>query len=238
MTRLLPWWRDRPPVAPDADAGPGLAELQRRLDIVQAVEQERRRIYDDLHDDVGSRLLSLLHRVPALEQQLVREILQDLRAILARERGVESSLLEVLAQLRDETEQRLQTRTIELDWQQAPDLPDPQLDLAQGMHLFRIGREAVTNAMRHANPAQLRVVVGRIGSELVFEVTDDGCFNAARIGDGRGTRSMRSRADELHGNIRWQQGTLGGTKVQLRFPLPPPAATGCPTDAGDGIINR
>ena len=70
----------------------------------RALDAERQRIYGDLHDDVGSRLLTLLHRVPASEQPLVREILQDLRAILSRERSIEGSLLEVLAQLRDETE--------------------------------------------------------------------------------------------------------------------------------------
>ena len=110
--------------------------MQQQLALAQALDAEHQRIYDDLHDDVGSRLLTLLHRVPASEQPLVREILQDLRAILRRERSIEGSLLEVLAQLRDETEQRLQTRAIELTWQQKDGLPDPALDRAQTMHLF------------------------------------------------------------------------------------------------------
>ena len=228
MMALRRWLKARPPQLPTA--APALAALQQQLALAQALESERRRIYDDLHDDVGSRLLTLLHRVPASEQPLVRDILQDLRAILSRERSVEGSLLEVLAQLRDETEQRLQTRTIELSWQQRDGLPDPPLDRAQTMHLFRIGREAVTNALKHADPERLRVVVGQSGNDLIFEVTDDGQFNPASIGDGRGTRSMRSRADELHGAIQWQQGTLGGTKVRLSFPLPP-AATGCQATA-------
>ncbi len=218
-----------PAPAPELDA------LRQRLTIAQAVEQERKRIYDDLHDDVGSALLTLLYRVPDGERQLVREILQDLRAILARDRGIEGTLLEVLAQLRDEIEQRLSTRGIGLDWKQADDLPDPALDRAQGMHLFRIGREAVTNAIRHASPTQVRIVIGRVDSDLIFEVTDDGRFDPARIGGGRGTCSMRSRADELRGDIHWQQGTLGGTKVQLRFPLPP-AGAGYPEGAADRNI--
>lgn len=197
-----------------------LGELRQRLAIAQAVEVERKRIYDDLHDDIGSALLTLLHRVPDGERQLVREILQDLRAILAHDRGVEGTLLEVLAQLRDEIEQRLLTRAIELDWRQADTLPDPALDRAQAMHLFRIGREAVTNAIRHASPTRVRIIVRQVDSDLIFEVTDDGRFDPERIGDGRGTRSMRARADELHGDIHWQQGTQGGTKVHLRFPLP------------------
>lgn len=228
--------------AEDAPGVPALADLQRELEIAHAIDEERRRIYDDLHDDIGSRLLTLLHRVhePA-QQQVIREILQDLRAILARDRGIEGTLLEVLAQLREETEQRLLTRDIELDWRQADDLPDPPLHRAQGMHLFRIGRESVTNAMRHGPVARMRVVVGRAGSELVFEVTDDGRFDPTRIGEGRGTRSMQSRAGELHGNISWQAGTLGGTKVLLRFPLPsalPPATAGSPAGDGQGSMRR
>ena len=221
-------------------AAQALADMQRELEIAHAIDEERRRIYDDLHDDIGSRLLTLLHRVhePA-QQQMVREILQDLRAILARDRGIEGTLLEVLAQLREETEQRLLTRDIELDWRQADNLPDPPLHRAQGMHLFRIGRESVTNAMRHAPVARLRVVVGRAANDLVFEVTDDGHFDPNRIGEGRGTRSMQTRAGELHGNISWQAGTLGGTKVLLRFPLPsapPPAAAGSPPCDSQGSM--
>ncbi len=159
-------WLQRLHPAPAANDAQ-LAELQRQLDIARAVEAERRRIHDDLHDDVGSQLLTLLHRVPPAEQQLVREILQDLRAILARERGVEGTLLEVLAQLHEEAEQRLQTRDIGLDWQQADDLPDPPLDPAQAMHLFRIGRESITNALRHAHPARLRVVIETVGAHVL-----------------------------------------------------------------------
>ncbi len=221
----------RPAPAPAAAAtgDAGMAALQRQLEVAQAREAERRRIYDDLHDDIGGRLLTLLHRVQDPEQrQLVREVLQDLRAILAREHGIEGSLLEVLAQLREETEQRLQTREVALDWRQADALPDPPLDPAQAMHLFRIGRETLTNALRHAQPQRVRVVVEQVGTEVVFEVTDDGNFDEARIGSGRGTQSMRSRAGELQGDIRWQAGTLGGTKVRLCFPLPSPPSTGWP----------
>lgn len=215
--------REDAATAPDS---PELGELRQKLAVVHAVEQERKRIYDDLHDDVGSALLTLLHRVPDSERQLVREILQDLRAILAHDRGIEGSLLEVLALLRDEIEQRLLTRAITLDWRQSDTLPDPALDRAQAMHLFRIGREAVTNAIRHANPSRVRIIVRQVDTDLIFEVTDDGHFDPSRIGDGRGTRSMRTRADELHGDIHWQQGTLGGTKVHLRFPLPAAPAGG------------
>lgn len=238
---MIRWWRRRAdPASPSAsETRAQLDVLQQQLDLARALEAERQRIYDDLHDDIGGRLLTLLHRLqdPG-HQQLVREVLQDLRAILARERGAGCSLLEALAQLRDEAEQRLDTRGIELEWRQGDGLPDPALDPAQAMHLFRIGREALTNALRHAAPRLLRVVIEQVGQDLVFEVTDDGRFDPARIGSGRGTRSMQARAGELQGDIHWQAGTMGGTKVRLRFPLPPPASTGWPQPASGGTLRR
>ena len=50
---------------------------------------------------------------------------------------------------------------------------------------------------------------------------------------------LRARADELHGEIAWMPGTVGGTKVRLRFPLPhddAPASTGWPDPRDSGNI--
>lgn len=235
MKELLSRWLGVKPGSQEQEPEPqSVHRLRQELAIAHAVEQERRRIHDDLHDDVGSKLLSLLHALEQPDQQqLVREILQDLRAILSRSRNAPGSLLDVLALLRDESERRLETRGIELEWQQAPDLQDPILDAAQRMHLSRIGRESITNALRHAEPGRLRVRIGMIGNDLIFEVTDDGAFSPDRIGHGQGTQSMQNRADALRGDINWMPGTLGGTKVRLRFPLGE-AGLPHPRDAGNG----
>jgi signal transduction histidine kinase len=81
---------------------------------------------------------------------------------------------------------------------------------------IRISREAVTNALRHGAARWLRVRAFRAGAELMLEITDDGQFQPDQIGQGRGTSTMRERAAGLGGDIRWNEGTLGGTKVILR----------------------
>src|SRR3546814_20974782 len=76
--------------------------------------------------------------------------------------------------MREETEQRLDAVDSLLDWQQAGDLPDPPLDEAQVLHLFRSAREAVTSALRHGRARQIRVRVLAAADHLLLDFTDDG----------------------------------------------------------------
>ena len=219
LTAVCLWlWRRAKPAAP----GSGLSTQQRELERRNAADEERHRIMNDLHDDIGAKLLTLVHTLKEPEQaDLARAVLQDLRDVVSRSHSNAGTLLEVLAQIRDETENRLDLLHAALLWEQDPNIPDPPLDEPQSLNLFRIAREAVTNAIRHGHAHRVRVRVKKIAHDLVFDVTDDGAgFDAERIGAGRGTHSMQERAAELHGEIAWNPGTQGGTKVVLRFPLP------------------
>ncbi|MCR6700833.1 MAG: hypothetical protein NVV68_06655 [Dokdonella sp.] len=73
-----------------------------------AAAAERERIYADLHDDLGARLLDLVYRAPTpAEADRVRAILQDLRDVVTRSRGTPGTLGDVLADIRAEAVQRL-----------------------------------------------------------------------------------------------------------------------------------
>lgn len=186
----------------------------------QAVATERERIYSNLHDDLGAKLLQLIYTATTPEQaDLARAVLQDVRDVVTRSRGTPGSLQEVLGEIRSEAEQRLRSVGIALDWQQPDDLPDPQLDEGQTLHLFRIVREAISNVIRHARAHALRIRMASDGRALRLELIDDG-IGPSTAGHGRGKDNMRARARELEGDITWKGGTAGGTKVLLSFPLP------------------
>lgn len=195
-------------------------EALRREARRHAVAAERERIYRDLHDDLGARLLDLVYAAPdaALAEQ-ARAALGSLRALVADAQRPAASLGQLLAELQAETTRRLQAAGRELLWEQDSALPDAPLDQATTLHLSRIVREAVTNALRHARLQLLRVRCYEVDGVLLCDVTDDGHFSDAHIGSGTGTQSMRARADELGAQIAWHPGTLGGTKVTLRVPL-------------------
>ena len=206
------------PQRPDGEPD-DLARLRR----TEIIAEERERIFGDLHDDIGAKLLELVHSADTPEQaDLARTALQDLRDVVSRSRGAPGTLLQVLGEMRAEAESRLAAGGVALDWQQAGDLPDPPLDHGHALHLYRIVREAISNALRHARAARVRIRVSALGDdELLLDITDDGPEPwQPGAGDGQGTRGMRQRASELRGSIDWDQGTTGGTKVVLRVPLP------------------
>jgi len=188
----------------------------------QAAAQERERIYSDLHDDLGAKLLSMVYRAESpVQADLARAILQDLRDVVTRSRGTPGTLGDVLADIRTEAAQRLEEVGIGLDWDESDDLPDPMLDTGHALHLHRIVREAITNTIRHAQAQHLRIRIRARADELLLELTDDGSGVSSEVSLGSGMRNMRTRAVELDGRIDWVEGTQGGAKVLLRMPLEP-----------------
>ena len=188
----------------------------------QAALQERERIYSDLHDDLGAKLLSMVYRAESpVQADLARAILQDLRDVVTRSRGTPGTLGDVLADIRTEATQRLEVVGIGLDWDASGDLPDPLLDTGHALHLHRIVREAISNTIRHAQARHLRIRVRARADELLLELTDDGSGVSSEVSLGSGMRNMRTRAVELDGQIDWVEGTQGGAKVLLRMPLEP-----------------
>jgi signal transduction histidine kinase len=189
------------------------------VDTAQALAEERERIYADLHDDLGAKLLQLIHTANDPRQaDLARAVLQDLRDVVTRSRGEPGTLGDVLADIRSEATQRLAAVKIALDWQEEDEIADPPLSQHQALHLFRIVREAISNTIRHAGATRLRVRVDATNERLTLELSDDGVGRGS-AGRGRGTHNMRERAKELDGNVTWRDATGHGTKVILSVAL-------------------
>ena len=206
-----------------AERSEAASRLTERESLVraQATLAERERIYGDLHDDLGARLLGMIHTAESPEQaDRARAALQDLRDVVTRSRGTPGSLTDTLAEIRGETTQRLAAAGISLSWEINDDLPDPELDTPRALHLHRIVREAISNVIRHARASHVRVRMKVIGEKLCLDLTDDGGgSDPAPTSKGRGLDNMRERAAELEGDIDWKPGTQGGTKVLLTMPL-------------------
>jgi signal transduction histidine kinase len=100
-----------------------------------------------------------------------------------------------------------------------------EIPLAPGCvhHLVCIGQEAVTNAIRHAQPAQILVHVKYDASALSLSVRDDGRGYQTDRGPSRhghfGIAVMEERARKLGGSFRIQELSGSGTEVVVRIPF-------------------
>jgi signal transduction histidine kinase len=202
----------------------------RESERVKASAQERQRIMQDMHDGLGSQLLSSLMLVErgALtnEQvaQILRESIDDMRLAIDALAAENSDLLSALGNMRYRMEPRLKAAGMELQWD-ARGLPEEvDIDPNAVLPVLRIVQEALTNAIKHSRARAVRVMLGvdRRGESdwLTIRVTDNGRGLAAgSTGSGRGMLNMRNRASKIGAVLKVETVSGAGTMILLRLPL-------------------
>lgn len=191
---------------------------KRELELVQAAEKERISIYRDLHDDVGSKLLSIVHagRDNKLGA-LARTALESLRNAVSRANSPEQSLEQFLEQLAEETRLRLEGSGHQLLWSQAADIPNTILPSETVFNLNQIFREIVSNIIRHANASEVQIRLFRKEAEYYFEVEDNGRGMNSQNVDGNGLNNIKQRAEEIGASVEWNNLAIQGLCVRLKL---------------------
>jgi signal transduction histidine kinase len=200
--------------------------LQQALSYRNAYEEgmtaERSRVARDLHDDIGTRLLTLSHRAkdPQLSE-LARDALRDLRAVIANLDAPPASLEDTLADWRAETEMRCEAAGLDLTWQQQLVDGTIVLDARQQLNLLRTVREAISNALRHAHSQRIQVDINTCDPDrLRIRISNDGdAAPPEQWQPGCGLNNMRSRIVELGGTFSIESNPTGGSRVILDLPI-------------------
>lgn len=202
-----------------------LGELIGQADLARdarerGAQEERRRIARDMHDDVGARLLMLIHRAATPDQaELARSAMNDLRTALAVLDANPVPLRDALADWRVEATARCEAAGVALDWSaNVPESPR-LLSSRQKALLERALREGLTNALKHARPTRVRIGLDLRGDSLELRVCNDGlAAPPAHWAEGRGLRGMRQRLSELGGTL--SIGLAGGQEAEVAARLP------------------
>lgn len=192
----------------------------------QALLLERQRIMADMHDGLGSSLLSAL---VAVEQgsmshekvvEVLRECVDDLRLVIDSLEPVGHDLVSLLATMRYRLGKRLQMGGLKLDWD-VQDLPPlAWLEPPDALHVLRLMQEALNNVLKHARASRVRMVTRHHGSYVEIRVEDDGTgFDLQTIQHGRGLKSQIKRAQRLGGKLRIDSSPGMGTRLSLRLPV-------------------
>jgi signal transduction histidine kinase len=204
---------------------------ERILDQQRATAEERQRLMRDMHDGLGSHLMSTLALMKrgTLEQReletIVTDCIDELKITIDSLEPVERDLLVVLGNLRYRLEPRLKSAGISLEWAVTDLPPLDYLDPSNVRSVLHIVQEAFTNTLKHANATRITLStnVDRAAQCVVVRVTDDGqSFDTNKAQHGHGLANMRDRAAKLKGQVEIIALKGGGTCVNLFLPLNKP----------------
>lgn len=205
-----------------------LATAQRQMREVEILT-DRDRIARDLHDHVIQRLFAVgltlqgaapRARVPAVRESIyssiddLQEIIQEIRSAIfdlhagpSRATGLRHRLDKVIDQLAIPA---LHT-TVQYTG------PLSVVDTVLANHAEAVLREAVSNAVRHANATSLAINVS-VEDDVRVEVVDDGVGISGDIPES-GLRNLRQRADDAGGEFTVENMPTGGTLLRWSAPL-------------------
>jgi len=203
-----------------------------RQRLVEAREEERRRLRRDLHDGLGPLLTSVGLNLDALRTRLTlgegdplpllarakdasSQAIADLRTVVYSLRPPALDDLGVVGAITAQVRRMGESSPLDVD---VEDHDLPALPAAVEVALFRIAVEGVTNVVRHADAQACRVRLGAVDGAAFVEVVDDGA-SALPWAPGVGTVAMRERVSELGGTL--ELGPTGeGGRIRATFPLP------------------
>ncbi len=212
----------------DARLADRIAEQLRRVAAYdRAVErgrsEERLRIAQDLHDDIGARLLTLMYQAqdPEVESYL-RHTLQDLKTLTRGLAAREHRLSHAAGEWKADLQHRLATAHVDLSWSFDVDA-DRVLSMGQWSALTRILRELASNAMAHGQATRLEVCATLTAGTLCLRVADDGIGRAPDTwSHGLGLGGVRKRVKQLGGTVQWREASPQGIVCDVRLQLTAP----------------
>ena len=197
-----------------------LAELR----VEQVTEKERKRIAGDLHDDLGAKLLTIVHTSESERiSTLAREALEEMRLSVKGLTGKPVRLADALADWRAEVVSRLGQASIEADWRGPPEDTQQLLSARVFVQTTRILREAVSNIIKHSGASHCKVRLMVNERDFGVTVQDNGRGIAleldGKLDRGHGMSSMKHRAKQMQGQCLVESGPGYGTVIRLTLPL-------------------
>jgi signal transduction histidine kinase len=211
-----------------------LQQFAQRL--INAQEDERQRISQEMHDDLGNRIallaLSVRHIIKQYSansnftlselqnvfQQImefsttVRELSHGLHPLLLRHTGIRAGL----KSLQEKLERTHGIRMNLVVPEELPRLPDEV-----ALCIFRVAQESLQNVVKHSGAERVTVVLARARDRIRLTVSDTGggFVRSAAIEKGLGLPSMEARALSVGGCLTVNSSPGSGTEICLTVPF-------------------
>lgn len=200
------------------------AVMESRERLVEAADQERRRIARDLHDGLQSQLVMLAldaQQIATAPPLLVKDRATRLRV------SIDAAAAELRSLVHELVPPALIERGLPAAASELADhIPIPvrvdsrlsrRLSEAIESAAYFVLAEALTNAVKHADARRIVVELLDDGTFFRLRICDDGRGGAV-LGDGMGLQSMRDRAHAVGGTLRVESPLEGGTIITMAAP--------------------
>lgn len=200
---------------------------------LEGQEAERRRISQEMHDEIGSGLTSMMflsHTIQApkddeellLTAQRIGKLSNDLSSqmneIIWSMNQEYNSLADLIAYVRQQISELIENANTDFNFEFPEIIPDIQLSGLQRRSLYLVIKESVNNALKYAQATNITIKC-EINTDIIFTIKDDGKgIPASEFKQfGNGLRNMQNRMKEIGGKFIIQ--SKEGTAVSFSIPL-------------------
>lgn len=211
-----------------------LRQLKKDEQLNARLTAERVRISKDLHDNLGTSLVTILAQSDNIEMKLAQqnssEALIKTQQLSDETRNALNILRETIWAVQEKSHsisdfvlrlrfflQRLYAPT-NIDWDIAAPTHEVMLGPNQTLQLFRILQEASQNICKHAKASHVKYIFTTDNQEVKALIADNGKgFDINEFSDTNGLRNMQQRARELNGCIEIRSEKEAGTRIEITF---------------------
>ncbi len=213
-------------------------QKNRSSQILNAQEEERKRIARDMHDGIGQMLTALKFNVEGITvsngdpngeklkeiNALAKNIIQEVRTTTFNLTPPELTDYGIVAAIK-KMSVKLQNITGHQVMVSADGVQDLRFDPALEINLYRIVQEAVNNALKYSHASIILIKISRSEDMLSIAIIDDGSgfdLNMANkhvAGSGKGITNMKERASMINARLFISSEIGTGTKITINLPL-------------------
>lgn len=203
-------------------------ESNRLKAVLEGEQQERRRISQEMHDDMGAgltRMLFLSRIMPGGNEtaqkigSTAEDLIKKMNEVIWTMNDEEDTLDSLIAYIRANAAEMLENAGLEYDItvEETPVIVALSREFRRNIYLAV--KEALHNVIKHAAASYVQVTVsGREKLEIIIQDNGKGITNDAKPRSGNGMKNMRQRMEQLAGEIEISGGQ--GTRIRFTAPLP------------------
>jgi len=211
-----------------------LKEALVKIETQNKLQEQRLQISRDLHDNIGSQLTFIISSIDNLKyfdvakeklvskfdnisgftKNTITELRDTIWAMNKNAISVEDLQIRITNFIDNA---QLATHGISFDFSIEDSVnASHEFSSVEGMNIYRIIQEAVNNAIKYANPNQIKILLKQENNKMIFSIKDNGIgFSESEIELGNGLNNMKKRALELNANFKIISEKDKGTTVLI-----------------------